>query len=206
MNIYLIRHSAVYNPNKLCYGQSEVPLEENFTLDFDWIQSQLNLDGDAIYYSSPFRRCSKLASFLSDEDFKTDERLKELNFGTWEMKPWKAIPEKELNPWMEDFVNYKMPKGENFNDLQERSIAFYEEIIQADATNIVIVTHAGVIRALTSYILDYPLENAFNLQIDYSSITKMTYDPQFALSKLAYVNLHPQAFKKPIIKEEEEED
>jgi alpha-ribazole phosphatase len=192
MNIYLIRHTAVYNPNKLCFGQSEIPLEENFTADFDWIQEHLNLKEETSYYSSPFRRCSKLASFLSNDNFEIDNRINELNFGNWEMKAWDIIPKKELNLWMEDFVNYRMKNGENFNDLYERSVQFYEEITNANKANVVILTHAGVIRSLASYILDFPLEKAFNLQVDYSSISKFEYDAKNDLSKVVFMNLHKE--------------
>jgi alpha-ribazole phosphatase len=203
MDIYLTRHSVVYNPNKLCYGQSEIPLEENFTADFDWIKDHLNLTGDTIFYSSPFRRCTKLANYLSDDDYKTDNRITELNFGDWEMKPWNEIPEKELNPWMEDFVNHRMKNGENFNDLYDRSVQFYKEITNSKASNVVILTHAGVIRSIASYVLDFPLEKAFNLQIDYSSISKLEYDAKNQLSKVVFMNLHKEAINAVKIIEEE---
>lgn len=192
MNIYLIRHSAVYNPNKLCYGQSEIPLEENFTADFDWIKDHLNLSSKTLYYSSPFRRCTKMAAFLSEDDFIIDKRLSELNFGDWEMQAWNKIPKEELDPWMQDFVNYTIPKGENFIDLSERSIQFYEDLTAVDAEDVVIVTHAGVIRSLAAYILDFPLERAFNLQIDYSSISKIQFDNATEESRIVYLNLSNQ--------------
>ena len=190
MDIYLIRHSAVYNPNKLCYGQSEIPLEENFTVDFDWIKDALQsqFTSETLFISSPFRRCTKLADYLSDGNYQINNQITEINFGSWEMKPWTEIPEQEINPWMEDFVNYRIPNGENFIDLFERVISFYEEIIKKEVKNIVLVTHAGVIRSLISYVLDFPLENAFNLQVDYSSITKIEYDEINKLSKVVYLN------------------
>ncbi len=202
MNIYFIRHSAVYNPNKLCYGQSEIPLEENFTVDFDWIKDHLNLNEEVTFYSSPFRRCTKLANYLSNEQFKVDNRISELNFGNWEMKAWNEIPEKELNPWMEDFVNYRIKNGENFNDLHERVVQFYEEIIASKAQDIVLLTHAGVIRSIASYVLNFPLENAFNLQIDYSSITKLSYDLKNQSTKLDFINNHKGIFTSLVLKED----
>ena len=190
MDIYLIRHSAVYNPNKLCYGQSEIPLEENFTVDFDWIKDalQAQFSADTLFVSSPFRRCTKLADYLSGGNYQINNQITEINFGAWEMKPWTEISEKEINPWMQDFVNYRIPNGENFVDLFERVISFYEEIIKKEVKNIVLVTHAGVIRSMASYVLDFPLENAFNLQVDYSSISKIEYDEQNKLSKVVYLN------------------
>ena len=188
MNIYLIRHTAVYNPTKLCYGQSEIPLEENFTIDFDWIKDHLKLE-DALYYSSPFRRCTKLAAFLSNDNFEIDKRISELNFGDWEMKAWSDINPVDLNPWMEDFVNYRIKNGENFNDLFERSIRFFEEIMKLEKQNIVIVCHAGVIRSIISYILDFPLGKAFNLQVDYSSISKIKCNLKTKSNNLKFSNM-----------------
>jgi alpha-ribazole phosphatase len=195
MNIYLIRHTAVYNPNKLCYGQSEIPLEENFTVDFDWIKDHLITGENTKFWSSPFRRCTKLAAYLSDDKFTTDERISELNFGNWEMSEWAQIDSKELNPWMEDFVNYTPKNGECFNDLYNRSIDFFEELSNKEESDAVVVCHAGVIRAILSYILDFPLENAFNLQIDYSSITKIFWDTHNKVARIDYCNLNPQNFK-----------
>jgi alpha-ribazole phosphatase len=198
MNIYLIRHTAVYNPNKLCYGQSEIPLEENFTVDFDWIKDRLNTDENTAFWSSPFRRCTKLAAYLSDDNFTTDARISELNFGDWEMKAWSEIDSTELNPWMEDFVNYTPTNGESFNDLYNRCTDFFEEITQNATTDAVVVCHAGLIKAILAYILDYPLENAFNLQIDYASITKVYWDTKNKITKVEYSNLNPQNFKIPV--------
>ena len=195
MNIYFIRHTAVYNPNKLCYVQSEIPLEENFTVDFDWVKDHLSIEENTSFFSSPFRRCSKLASYLSDDTFKIEERISELNFGNWEMKPWVQIDEKELNPWMEDFVNYAPTQGESFNDLYNRSVAFFEDLTHSTSNDAVVVCHAGVIRAILAYILDFPLENAFNIQIDYSSITKVFWDGENKVARIDFANLNPQSFK-----------
>jgi alpha-ribazole phosphatase len=190
MNIYLIRHTEVYNPNKLCYGQSEIPLAENFTAHFDWLQDSLasSLESPVAYYSSPFRRCSKLADYLSNGNFITDERIAELHFGAWEMQAWDKIKPKELEAWMADFVNYKIDKGENFIELYERSTAFFEDILATANKDIMVVTHAGVIRSILAYVLDFPLENAFNLEINYSSITKIVHQPEFNSTKVAFVN------------------
>ncbi|HTN21812.1 MAG TPA: alpha-ribazole phosphatase family protein [Pelobium sp.] len=188
--IYLIRHPEVYNPNKFCYGKSEMPLEENFTIKFDWIKDRLKLNDNSAYYSSPLRRCTKLASYLSDDKFTQDERLSDLDFGNWEMKEWSEIPVKEKNAWNDDFVNYKIKNGERFIDLYDRAIDFYEETIsEVPAENIVIVTHSGVIRSIIAYVLDFPVEKVYNLQIDFSSVSKLIYRQELATNSVAFLNL-----------------
>lgn len=195
ITIYLIRHAAVYNPNKLCIGQSEIPLKENFTTQFDWIKERIPSTDITEFYSSPLRRCSKLAQFLSDENYQSDDRLKDQSFGLWEMQPWEEIPAKELEKWQDDFVNAIPKKGENLLDVNERVLDFLEEMISnVKQQNMVITTHANVIRLMIAHVLDFPLENTFNLQIDYSSITKITYNPITETFQLVYLNLTADAF------------
>jgi len=191
MDIYLIRHSAVYNPGKLCYGQSEIPLEENFTNDFNSLEISLGsaLQTDALFYSSPLRRCTKLASFLSNNNYLTDYRIQELNFGDWELQPWDSIDSKQLNTWMADFVNVTIPNGENFIDLAHRCQLFWNQLKQNTShQNLFIITHAGVIRSVLANILEFPLHKSFDIQVDYASITKINYQPKTDITSIQYIN------------------
>ena len=115
--IYLIRHTEIYNPNKLCVGQSEIPLAENFTVTFDWIKERLPSTNTIKFFSSPLRRCSKLAQYLSDEKNQIDERLRDQSFGLWEMQAWDQIAAKEVEKYQNDFVNFCPKKGENLLDV-----------------------------------------------------------------------------------------
>lgn len=192
--IYLVRHTEIYNPNKLCFGQSEIPLEENFTVSFDWISDHLALSENASFYTSPLRRCTKLSDYLSNGNSQADARIIELNFGAWEMKSWEEIPEKEIAQWKDDFVNYHIKNGESFNDLNDRAISFYQEICEKEnEEDVVIVTHASVIRSIISYVLDFPLEKIFNVQVDYSSISGLSYND--GISKLNFSNLTASLYK-----------
>lgn len=164
MEIHLIRHTAVENPENLCYGYSEMPLRKDFYEDF----KQLNLDRDFdLIFSSPAQRCCLLADYFKF-DYTTDERLREMNFGNWELKKWTDIPEEEINPWYQDFINVKAAGGENLLEMQTRVLSFWNELIQKKNTDrVLIVTHAGVIRLILQAILQFPLENMFSIQIDY---------------------------------------
>ncbi|MBV8390503.1 MAG: histidine phosphatase family protein, partial [Mucilaginibacter sp.] len=115
MEIYLIRHTAVHNPGKLCYGQSNIDLAADWQTHFTALKQKLesNLQG-AMFYSSPFERCTQLAGFLSGDQFQTDTRLSEMHFGDWEQRSWTDLDQPVLNAWMADFVNYQVPGGESF--------------------------------------------------------------------------------------------
>ncbi|WP_426480445.1 histidine phosphatase family protein [Chryseobacterium sp. R2ACT005] len=164
MEIHLIRHTAVENPENLCYGFAEMPLRKEYPEDFKTLEIDENYD---IIISSPSGRCRFLADYFKF-DYQTDERLREMNFGNWELKKWTDIPEEEINPWYKDFVNIKASGGENLLEMQTRVLNFWNELIQKkDIHKVLIATHAGVIRLIVQTVLQFPLENMFNIQIDY---------------------------------------
>lgn len=164
MEVHLIRHTVVDNPENLCYGFAEMPLRKEYLADFD----SLNLDQDFdLVISSPAQRCRLLAEYFK-LNYSTDERLREMNFGNWELKKWTEIPEEEINPWYKDFINVKASGGENLLEMQSRVLSFWNElIIKKDVEKVLIIAHAGVIRLILQSVLQFPLENMFSIQIDY---------------------------------------
>lgn len=168
MEIHLIRHTAVENPENLCYGFAEMPLKKNYINDFKALDIDHSFDA---VISSPSERCCLLADYFKF-NYHTDERLREMNFGNWELKKWTDIPEEEINPWYKDFVNIKAAGGENLIQMQNRVLSFWSELIQKnDVNKVLIITHAGVIRLILQAVLQFPLENMFNIQIDYGKKT-----------------------------------
>ena len=52
--------------------------------------------------------------------------------------------------------------------MQARVLNFWSELIKTqNIDKILIITHAGVIRLVIQSILQFPLENMFNIRIDY---------------------------------------
>ncbi len=167
MEIYLIRHPVTVADKSLCFGQADVPADDNlFPETLSSIVAQLPAGVDAIY-SSPLIRCARLARELAKTAYPSipvhyDDRLKELNFGEWELQPWDRIPQEALNTWMNNFVTEKVPGGESNLDLHERAAQFWEELKARRQTSIV-VTHAGVIRSFLSIVNGTDLQHAFTL-------------------------------------------
>jgi alpha-ribazole phosphatase len=187
MEIYLIRHTTLKIEKGICYGQSDIPLAETFDAEKKILFTQIPEQVDAVY-SSPLDRCYQLAELIKTQRINSDRRLLEMNFGDWELKKWDAISEEELNLWMKDFVTVRVPGGENFLDLQKRVADFTMELITKKLETVVIVTHAGVIRCFVAAVLEMSLTNAFKLNIDYSSSTKIHLYEDSCLNKLEYLN------------------
>ncbi len=173
MDIYLIRHTQTAHSLGTCYGQTDVGLAESYEEEMASIHNKLpEFEDDCRVFSSPLTRCLQLAHTFSDEVI-TDERLLELNFGTWEGLQFDAIEADVLQHWTDNMVTAKPPSGENFEELYLRAGAFWKELIANDAKQVLIFTHAGVIRALLAHVLNIPLLNSFQLRIDPSSVHKL---------------------------------
>lgn len=169
MEIYLVRHTETVCEKGVCYGQADVGLLP-FEIQFETIKKQI--PENAVFYSSPLQRCAILADYLSASEFTTDSRLMEMHFGDWELQKWDDIPQEELNPWMEDFVNVKALNGESFTELYFRVLDFFQNELSYQNKPVVLVTHAGVIRSVLCHISDLPLKKAFQNKVDFGQVIR----------------------------------
>lgn len=174
MEIYLIRHTRVNVDATVCYGNSDVELASTFPSELGLIQQKLPSAENWVIYSSPLKRTLKLAAALFPaEQPVIDNRLRELNFGNWELKKWDEINKEELSGWMNDFVNVPCTGGESYQNLYDRSAEFFDHCISKAHEHVLVISHAGVIRSILSLILKIPLEKTFSLQLDHGKISKI---------------------------------
>ncbi len=176
MEIYLVRHTETVCEKGICYGQSDVGLQEPYATVFETILKQL--PEEAVLYSSPLQRCVLLANYIKENSkinsIQEDSRLLEMNFGDWEMKNWDVIPPDDFTPWMNDFVNVRVPNGESFVDLHDRVNDFLDNELQKNNSKpVIIVAHAGVIRSILCRISNLPLKDAFQNKVDFGSVIKV---------------------------------
>lgn len=175
MEIILIRHTTPKIAKGICYGQSDLDITDTFLEEIKPIIKIVPANNNEIsYYSSPLKRCRKLAEKLSNKVI-FDDRLKELDFGDWELQNWNDINQKELDIWMKDFVNVPVTNGESYMDLHARTADFLLEIAKQKHNKVVIITHAGVIRSLYSFIKKTSLENSFDLKLQYGQVLEINY-------------------------------
>ena len=168
MEIYLIRHTTPLLTPGLIYGRSEVLLTETFEQEWEVIKQQLPYGFD-IVYSSTALRCTELAKRITP-DFRTDNRLTELNFGEWEGKTWDTVDQVQLQLWMDDFVNVTVPGGESMLGMFERVKDFWQELSSISYQKTAVVTHAGVIRLILSLVRQIPLASVFEIKVSYGEV------------------------------------
>ncbi len=155
----------------ICYGQTDLEVEDTYTEELNEVKKILPKKVEAIF-SSPLKRCSQLATdCYPNSNIEFESRLKELDFGKWEMKAWKEISKKTLDEWMADFINNAPPSGESMKDLSDRVLNWFFELQTSNVNSATVFTHAGIIRTLLSHMNDTPLHKAFDLyKVDYGQV------------------------------------
>jgi alpha-ribazole phosphatase len=172
MELYLIRHTKPHVAKGICYGQTDLDVVDSFLDEAEVIRPHLPASLKAVY-SSPLQRCRKLAEHLFDHPIQFHPDLMELNCGEWEMQHWDEIDPQVLQPWMDDFVQVRIPMGESYVDLYERVVKQYEAITQ-EALPAAIVAHGGVIRSILSHVTQTPLIDSFKqFPLHYGCVAKI---------------------------------
>ncbi|HVI45440.1 MAG TPA: alpha-ribazole phosphatase [Chitinophaga sp.] len=171
MEIYLIRHTTPAIESGICYGASDIDVAGTFEEEVAQIKAKLPA-GDFDVYTSPLIRCRKLATTLFGDNITTDDRLREMHFGEWEMLPWDNIDKAALQAWADDFVLAKVPGGESYEELYTRSMDLVTELIEK-GNNTVLVTHGGVIRSILAHATNTPLVDSFDLKVQYGRISHL---------------------------------
>jgi len=177
MIITAIRHTTVDVPSGVCYGITDVPLASTFRNELEPIRQMLKGQVFDAVFSSPLSRCTCLATEIFLEGLlRIDQRLTELNFGDWEMMPWNTIfNTSEGKIWFQDYTLASCPNGESLIDLISRTKMFIDDLEEMKHDRIVLVTHAGVIRALTCLLQQKTPEEAFNTPLKCGQIVNFSF-------------------------------
>jgi alpha-ribazole phosphatase len=152
MKLWLLRHAAVRLEAGLCYGASDVPADAALTRDAALAFAPLLPQGTPVWVSG-LLRAQQLAGALQAERpdlgaARIDTRLNEMDFGEWELKRWDAVPRSAFDDWMADFAHHRFGGMESTQMLLYRVATALGDLRPATSTDVVWVTHAGVIRAV----------------------------------------------------------
>lgn len=167
--VYLIRHPAVAVPPGICYGQSDVALAAPVGALTDTLRAQLPASFRLL--SSPLTRCRRLAEALGDPEF--DARLMEIDFGTWELRAWDEIERHLIDVWAADPLHFRAHGGESVMQMATRAIAALEEALAEEPRPVVIVGHAGPLRALAGHLQGMPPQTWMQLGFAHGSLLQL---------------------------------
>jgi len=171
MIVYLIRHTKPDCPTGICYGKTDLDLAVEYESEIEEVHSKLDgIQFDQVY-SSPLKRCRILAeSFVASSNIVFDDRLKELDFGLWEMKSWVEIEQsKDVKAWYKDYVHIRVPEGESYIDLIERVKSFVHDI-DRDHKTIGVFCHSAVIRAFHVVLKNVDPKETFDMKLTFGAV------------------------------------
>ncbi len=185
MDIVLIRHPAVALDAGVCYGYSDVALAGDAEASASALAlrlATLQVPPPRVLMSSPLTRCATLAAVMANDfgcALSHDDRLKEMDFGTWEQQRWDAIDRAELDEWAANFDHARAHGGESVAQFVGRVRAWFEAFAQTrELTPAYVVTHAGVIRAIASLVLEVPLERCLRWSLEMAGIVWLRRDDE----------------------------
>ncbi|MDR1259282.1 MAG: alpha-ribazole phosphatase [Tannerellaceae bacterium] len=170
MKITLIRHTSVDVRQGICYGQTDVPLRDTFETEAAEVADRLKGERFDKVFTSPLTRCVRLADYCGYSGAVRDDRLKELNFGRWEMQPFDEIKDPVMQQWLDDYFNVAAPGGESFRMQLERLSAFFDELKPDAPGHVGVFAHGGILTCAQLYSGDIGLEEAFSVLPPYGGI------------------------------------
>ena len=99
-----------------------------------------------------------------------------MHFGEWDGQTWSEIEQKDatrFRRWMDDWVTVAPPSGESATDLAARAAAWLTETLAASdsAECIIVVSHAGWIRAALMHLLRRDLARMFDIAVEHARAT-----------------------------------
>jgi broad specificity phosphatase PhoE len=186
-----MRHPHIDFAVQRCIGQTDVDLSFEGKISLKSIAGEACRLFPDLVISSDLKRCRLLAEEIAAR-LRTrpvfDPIWREIDFGFWENRTWEAIRREETEAfaeWVADFVTTAPPGGESFLELQKRILSAIDAMLpdrtekmpwlrpmeaRSMSPNVLVVTHAGVMRAAHAAFANLPLSRAFDYRIPYGGM------------------------------------
>lgn len=172
ITVDFLRHGEVKG-GSYYRGSTDDPLT-----DLGWQQMESAVAKQRWDYivSSPLSRCLDFSQHLSQKTntpLSQDSLWQEIDFGDWEGKSADEIDSEALSLFYQDPIQYPPTNGESYRNFQSRINLAWDNLVKNHPDqHILVVTHGGVIRSLFPLLINLPISNIFNLQVDLASVTR----------------------------------
>jgi broad specificity phosphatase PhoE len=158
-------------------GRLDVGLSPSGERQSDVLAAALASEHPSALYASPIRRAAETARRMGAAlglEPRLDPRLRELDFGQADGLTYEEVEQRWpdlYENWMRTPTEVRFPAGESFADLKRRAVAAAADIVAAhEGETVVIVAHAGVIRAVLVDWLSMRDEALFRIEQRYASV------------------------------------
>lgn len=154
--LYIVRHGKTdWNAKGLMQGIQDIELNDDGIKDAMELSKIIDIDKIDICISSPLKRAKKTAEILTNNKLNIiyDDLLKERSYGSYEGN--KADLELIYKGWQYD-LNFSDKGIEPMQSCMKRAEQFINKIkTEYPDKNILIVSHAGLIKALHFNLIGY---------------------------------------------------
>lgn len=194
----LIRHGEPRGGERI-RGQIDDPLSGLGLMQMREALKYTDRDWEMIV-SSSLSRCSEFAMELNRErkiPVVIDDRFIEIGFGEWEGKSKDEIDPERRQFFKQDPELFRPAGAELLQDFVARVREARDDMLDRfRGENLLVVTHAGVIRALICEAQKQDMKQMFTLQVPYANITRLEYDNSYVIPRLTNVILNHE-FRQP---------
>lgn len=133
--------------------------------------------------TSPLRRCQAFATSLGARlglPVYPEPRFREIGFGDWEGKTRdeldRLIPGQVVR-FYQDPVNNRPPGAEPLDEFTARVQAGFADLVERCAGQaVLVVAHAGVIRAILAQVLDIPPASMYRINVANAGLSRICTD------------------------------
>lgn len=172
--LLLVRHGqTLWNHISRYQGHSDIELSDTGRKQAELLAQKLSKIKVSAIYASDLKRAYETAKILATPhrlQVKTRPDLREIHFGAWEGLTYQEIQEKYrdlADKWYRHPATVRIPEGETFEEVKERSYRAILKLVQAhDSETIIVVAHGGTIRCIICNLLGIDLNNAFRIRQD----------------------------------------
>jgi alpha-ribazole phosphatase len=190
MRIYLVRHGETeWNKKGIYQGQEDVPLNEKGKNEAKILSTAFKDKKIPIIYSSDLARARETAEIIAQEvGIQTiiyKKSLREMDFGNWTGRSILEMEEDSglFQLWQKDPWNISPPNGETLKDLANRVRREAEEIfLKHYNQDVLVVTHAGPIRALIFDLIGSTGNTYWNLDISHNTIAVIEKERRYKIT------------------------
>jgi alpha-ribazole phosphatase len=175
LTVHFVRHARATDVEGRCIGHTDRELSLAGLAECATLASSCVVR-DMRCISSDLRRAQATAAQLTTATVALEPRLREMSFGDWEDRTWAELEENDgtrLSAWMQNWTAVRAPNGESFADVVLRTREWLATLPR-DGSDLLVVAHAGSIRAAAVALLDVPESRAFSYAVDHVHVSTFT--------------------------------
>jgi len=184
MNIYFLRHGETLSAGTYT-GVTDVDLSSGGISQIRAVSPYVKKMAIEIAYCSPLVRCRKSFDLLElPVNCRYESCLREIDFGRWENKTFNDIYRQDrlnMQRWYEEKDRFVFPGGDSIAEFSSRVKDWFEKLKNERYKNVLVISHAGVIKHAIVHLLDLDISRADQFEINTGHVSLLSVDEHYAV-------------------------